>query len=72
MFRGLRNQTVRRQERQPTDQESTGQSAFRAVPPMAPRKQKHWNILAAISILLAALLAVSGISDLDVGKVPNP
>lgn len=38
---------------------------------MAPRKQKHWNILAAISILLAALLAVSGISELDVGRVPS-
>ena len=38
---------------------------------MAPRKQKHWNILAAISILLAAVLAVSGISELDVGGVPS-
>ena len=38
---------------------------------MAPRKQKHWNILAAISILLAAVLAVSGISELDVGRVPS-
>ena len=38
---------------------------------MAPRKQKHWNILAAISILLAAVLAVSGISELDVSRVPS-
>ena len=38
---------------------------------MAPRKQKHWNILATISILLAAVLAVSGISELDVGRVPS-
>lgn len=38
---------------------------------MAPRKQKHWNILAAVSILLAAILAVSGIAKLDVGKVPS-
>jgi len=38
---------------------------------MAPRKQRHWNILAAISILLAAVLAVSGISELDVGGVPS-
>ena len=38
---------------------------------MAPRKQKHWNILAVVSILLAAVLAVSGIRELDVGKVPS-
>ena len=38
---------------------------------MAPRKQKHWNILAVVSILLAALLAVSGINQLDVGLVPS-
>lgn len=38
---------------------------------MAPRKQKHWNVLAAISILLASVLAVSGISELDVGRVPS-
>ena len=35
---------------------------------MAPRKRKHWNILAVVSILLAALLAVSGINQLDVGR----
>lgn len=38
---------------------------------MAPRKQKHWNILAAVSILLAAVLAVSGIRELDVDQVPS-
>ena len=38
---------------------------------MAPRKQKHWNILAAVSILLAAVLAVSGIRELDVDRVPS-
>ena len=38
---------------------------------MASRRHKHWNILAAVSILLAAILAVSGIAKLDVGQVPR-
>ena len=38
---------------------------------MAPRRHKHWNILAAVSILLAAILAVSGIAKLDVAQVPR-
>ncbi|MFL0790200.1 MAG: hypothetical protein AB8E87_08235 [Prochlorococcus sp.] len=38
---------------------------------MALRRHKHWNILAAVSILLAAILAVSGIAKLDVGQVPR-
>lgn len=38
---------------------------------MAPRKHKHWNILAVVSILLAAILAISGIAKLDVGQVPS-
>ena len=38
---------------------------------MASRRHKHWNILAAVSILLAAILAVSGIAKLDVAQVPR-
>ena len=38
---------------------------------MASKKQKHWNILAVVSILLAGLLAFSGINRLDVGRVPS-
>ena len=38
---------------------------------MALRRHKHWNILAAVSILLAAILAVSGIAKLDVAQVPR-
>ena len=38
---------------------------------MASKKQKHWNILAVVSILLAGLLAFSGINMLDVGRVPS-
>ena len=38
---------------------------------MASKKQKHWNILAVVSILLAGLLAFSGINELDVGRVPS-
>ncbi|AII49106.1 hypothetical protein KR52_08125 [Synechococcus sp. KORDI-52] len=38
---------------------------------MASKKQKHWNILAVVSILLAGLLAFSGINQLDVGRVPS-
>lgn len=38
---------------------------------MASKKQKHWNILAVVSILLAGLLAFTGINKLDVGRVPS-
>ena len=38
---------------------------------MTPKKQKHWNILAVVSILLAGLLAFTGINQLDVGRVPS-
>ena len=38
---------------------------------MASKKQKHWNILAVVSILLAGLLAFTGINQLDVGRVPS-
>ena len=38
---------------------------------MPPRKQKHWNVLAVVSILLAGLLAFSGVNQLDVGRVPS-
>ena len=38
---------------------------------MASKKQKHWNILAVVSILLAGLLAFTGINKLDVGGVPS-
>ena len=38
---------------------------------MASKKQKHWNILAVVAILLAGLLAFSGINMLDVGRVPS-
>ena len=38
---------------------------------MASKKQKHWNLLAVVSILLAGLLAFTGINRLDVGRVPS-
>ena len=38
---------------------------------MASKKKKHWNILAVVSILLAGLLALTGINKLDVGRVPS-
>ena len=38
---------------------------------MTSKKQKHWNILAVVSILLAGLLAFTGINQLDVGRVPS-
>ena len=38
---------------------------------MASKKQKHWNFLAVVSILLAGLLAFTGINRLDVGRVPS-
>ena len=38
---------------------------------MSHKKKKHWNILAVVSILLAGLLAVTGINQLDVGRVPS-
>lgn len=34
--------------------------------PMAPRKQKRWNILAAIAVVTATLLVVLGLARLDV------
>ena len=38
---------------------------------MSSKKQKHWNFLAVVSILLAGLLAFTGINRLDVGRVPS-
>lgn len=38
---------------------------------MVSKKQKHWNFLALVSILLAGLLAFTGINRLDVGRVPS-
>lgn len=43
---------------------------FRFVP-MAPRKQKRWNILAAVAVVMATLLVVLGLARLDVEPQPS-
>jgi hypothetical protein len=35
---------------------------------MAPIRQKRWNVLATLALVVAALVSLSGISRLDVGR----
>lgn len=36
---------------------------------MAPRRQKRWNILAILSVVVATILAVMGLAQIDVEPV---